>query len=396
MLFLILSRKDLLKNHPSASIILGVTAMIHRLCSSENCDKISSVAKVVTAFNDYLGPKCRSGDEKKILTALKAFGNMGYHGKAHRNIIECAESCSKSIKVRLAAIESFRRIDKKRPDEFLQIYSNTNEDYEVRIAIFASMVKHADEEQLQQIAEVAENETDEQVSSYVYTFLKNMGKTPFPSKQKTRKMIQNLKIRQPNENYWKNSKHIEVSGFSKLMAIGGAIEADIIQEPNTKLPRSVYTRLDVDLFGRNFNLLEFGVRAEKLEDILNRFVELKQELSKKKLRNLFGIKSLLGDTNTELSLFVRTMNAEVFDLSTSDLIALREVMARQKDFDLSHSFVFMNSKLVLPSITGRSYSIDLTGSSTVGLTAKSKFDLLSLPGAGDVRLQFQPRLTIIL
>ncbi|CAL1271066.1 unnamed protein product [Larinioides sclopetarius] len=390
---------DLVKYHPSASVILGVTAMIHRLCSSEDCDKISSVAKVVAAFDEYLGSKCSSGDEKKILTALKAFGNMGYHGKAQRNIIECAKSCSKSTKVRLAAIESFRRIDKKIPDEFLDIYSNTSEDYEVRISIFASMVKHADEQQLQQIAEVAENETDEQVSSYVYTFLKNIGKTPFPSKQKMRKMLQILKIEQPKENYWENSKHIEVSGFNKLMVIGGAIETDIIQDPHTKLPRSVHTHLNIDLFDKNFNLLEFGVRAENLEDMINKFIELQQSLSKKKRQSLIGMKNLLGDSYTEFSLFVRAMNTEIFDLSTSDLSALKEVvniseMAHQKDFDLSHSFVFMNSKLILPSITGRSYSIDLTGSSTVGLTAKSKFDLLSLPEAGDVQIQFQPSMNV--
>ncbi|GIY29319.1 vitellogenin [Caerostris extrusa] len=152
----------LLKRDNSASVTLGVSSLIHRFCSLKNCDNISSVQEVVSVFkqlfslkdcdnissvqevvsvfnnylghkcssnekislkdcdnissvqevvsvfNNYLGHKCSSNEKDKVLKACKAFGNMGYHGKARDNIIECIKDRSKSNRLRLAAIDSFR------------------------------------------------------------------------------------------------------------------------------------------------------------------------------------------------------------------------------------------------------------------------------------------------
>ncbi|GBM04804.1 Vitellogenin [Araneus ventricosus] len=393
----------LLKQNYSIPIMLGVSAMMYKLCSLENCDAIDSVDEVISIFNQNLGQNCSSEDDDKMLAALKAFGNMGYHGKARENIIACVKDSSKSSRLRLSAVDAFRRINNKRPDELIEIYSNRDEDYEVRIAAFASAIKHADHEQFRKIKEAAESETDEQVSGYVYTFMRNLNKTSSPEKQKIRKLYEKLEIRPPKVNYWENSKNIEVSGFSESLNIGGGIETDIIHSSGSKIPRSVYTRLNVDIFDKNVNLLEFGIRAEGLAELLKKVIGLKDTLPKERSWDIFTSKHLTGYSDTELSLFVRTFNTEIFDLSASDLSGLGEMiriadvmnkLARGKDADFSHSLVFMNSKLVIPSVTGRSYTFDFTGTSTVGLTAKSKVDLLSLPRNADVHLHFQPSANI--
>ncbi|GIY29317.1 vitellogenin [Caerostris extrusa] len=66
----------------------------------------------------------------------------------------------------------------------------------------------------------------------------------------------------------------------------------------------------------------------------------------------------------------------------------------EKNSESSHSFVFMNTKIVVPSVTGRLYSIDLTGSSTVGLTSRNKFDISSLPQNADINLHLQLRVNV--
>ncbi|CAL1271053.1 unnamed protein product [Larinioides sclopetarius] len=393
----------LIKRDYSPPVMLGVSAMIYRICTTENCQRVDPVNQVVSVFNEYIGENCSSDDDDKILSALKAFGNMGYHGKAHKNIIACLQDNSKPIKLRLAAIDSFRRMTGKRPDELIKLYSNKYEDHEIRIAVFDSIFKHADHEQFQKIKETAENETDPQVGAYVSSYVKNMKKTESPLKQKTKKLIQNSEIHVPEFNYWENSKNIEVSGFSKALNVGGGIETNLVHSPDSKIPRSVSTRFHIDVFDKHLNMFELGLRAEGLEKIIERVIGLKSSLPKENSWDLFSSKHLSGDTDAAMSLFVRLRDTELFDLSGSDLSGIGEMiriaemmntLAQGKNADFSHSFVFMNSKLIVPSVTGRSYSIDFTGSSTVGVTAKSKADILSFPRNADVHVHFQPSINV--
>ncbi|GBM04802.1 Vitellogenin [Araneus ventricosus] len=393
----------LVKSYYSPPMMLGVSAMIYRICSKEHCKGVNPVNQVVSVFNEYIGENCSSDDDDKTLSALKAFGNMGYHGKAHKNIIACIQDNSKSNRLRLAAIDSFRRMNEKRPDEFIKLYSNKDEDYEIRIALFDSACKHADHEQFQKMKETAESETDPQVGAYVSSYIKNMKKTTSPMKEKAKKLLQNLEIQPPKFNYWENSKNIEVSGFSKSLNIGGGIEANIIHSLDSKIPRSVSTLFHVDVFDKHLNLFEFGLRAESLEKIIEKIIGLKDSLPKEQSWDLFSSKHLWGDTDAAMSFFVRLLDTEIFDLSGSDLSGIGEMiriaemmntLAQGKNADFSHSFVFMNSKLVVPSVTGRSYSIDFTGSSTVGVTARSKADILSFPRNTDVHFHFQPSVNV--
>ncbi|KFM64554.1 hypothetical protein X975_25393, partial [Stegodyphus mimosarum] len=62
-----------------------------------------------------------------------------------------------------------------------------------------------------------------------------------------------------------------------------------------------------------------------------------------------------------------------------------EKLAQGKSVDFSHSFLFLNTHLIIPSVTGRSYTFGLTGSATVGLTATQKFDVLQFPRKADIQ-----------
>ncbi|XP_055927998.1 vitellogenin-like [Argiope bruennichi] len=410
----------LVKKDPSTSTLIGVATLINHLCSSEDCDKIPAVGEVVAVLNDYLGSKCSSDDEKQILKALRTFGNMGYHGKASKNIIACAKDSSKPIRIRMAAIDSFRRINDKKPQEFLHMYSDKNEDYTIRIACFQSVFKHADKKQLKEVKKIAESETHEQVSGYVYTYIQNINKTHSSKHQNIKGLLQDIKINAPKVDYLTNSKNIELSAFYQPLKLGGSVETDMVHGEKTKLPLSVRTRFDVDLFGQDINVLDVGVRAEGIENIIQNLIALKDKIPKfeqirdklaqkpslEELKDEFSFltaEKVFGDSVPELAMKFRTLEIELLDVSTSDLSGIKEMLkiaelmtklARGQDADFSHSFIFMSSKLVVPSVTGRSYSIDLTGSSTVGLTAKSKADLLNLPKNADVHLHFNPSVNL--
>ncbi|KAG8186038.1 hypothetical protein JTE90_007424 [Oedothorax gibbosus] len=394
----------LLKMTQTPSVILGVSAMVHRFCSRENCDSVSAVQQIVSVLHQLIGRRCSSNQEEKIFTALKAFGNMGYHGDAEQDILACAQDSSKPTRLRLAAIDAFRRSIQKRPQALLDLYINTEEDVEVRIAALSSAMKTADEEQLRQIKQVAENEVNDQVSGYSSTLIKNMRKTSSQLKKNIKQLLNEIQVNPRTVNYLENSKNIELSAFSEALNVGASIEADIVHSEESKIPRSLYSRFDLDVFDHNINFFEVGLRAEHLEKLIMNIVGIKDKIPKVPTwENLLSTKNMIGDTSADVSLFIRTMNTEIFDVAASDLTAVGEMveiaeimnkLARGKESDFSHSFLFMNSKLIIPSVTGRSYSIDLIGSATVGLTASTKMNLLSFPQHADVNLHLQPSVNV--
>ncbi|GFX00355.1 vitellogenin [Trichonephila clavipes] len=390
----------LLKMEYSRPLLLSVSAMIRKLCTSKDCATLPSVNEVVSLLEALLGDKCSSEETEKKIGALKSFGNMGYHGAAHENIVACASDNSKDIRVRLAAIDSFRRIDSKRPDKFVDLVTNKNENSEIRIALYSSLFSQPDEKQLRALEEVIKKEEDENVSGYVYTYIRNVNKTSSPRKQKIKEMMKHIKFHTKNVTYWENSKNIEFSTFSKLLNVGASTESDIIHSQG--MPHSIYSRFDIDVFGKSENIAQIGLRVEGLEKILKSFIGLKDKVPKVPTAspwNFLSSKDILGENDAEVSFYLRMFEDEILGFSASDLYCIGEMiqiadimnkLARGRNVDMSHSIVFLNSKLVIPSVTGSSYSFILMGSSTFGMNAKSKIDVLDFPrkSVADIHAQF--------
>lgn len=397
---------DLVKEQKTKSVLLGVSSMVYRHCVYSKCVTSQSVKDIVTSLNQVLGQQCSYDSEDEAVAVLKAFGNMGQLLHAEKNILACAKDDDKPIRVRLAAIDAFRRVDKKRPEELLQLYLDTHQDYEVRIAALSSVLRHADERQIAAIKTVAEHESHEQVSAYAGTLISNMNRTSSPLKQDVRRRLNDIEIETPQVGYWENSKNIELSTFSETLNVGGGVETDIIHSPESKVPRSVYTRFDLDVFDNHMNVFEIGLRAEGLEAAFRKLIGFYETKVQKSSWNILKSSNDVDDEKLEAQFFFRTMNTEIADFSISDLNSMGEIiqvadvlnkLSHERTADFSHSFMFVNSKLVIPSVTGRSYSFGLTGSATVGLTAKSKVDIVNILSRSkncDVHGHFQPSINV--
>ncbi|XP_015921887.1 apolipophorins-like [Parasteatoda tepidariorum] len=389
---------------PSPVILLGVSAMVHRFCSVHDCEKERSVQEITSILNQQMGRQCSNENEAQILAALKAFGNMGHHGNAEQTILACAQDKDKSARLRLAAIDAFRRITQKRPEKLVQIYRDTQDSSEIRIAAFSSVMKQCDEQQLRTIKRTVEQERDVQVSAYVSSYLKNMKTTSSPMKKSVKRALEQVEINPPKVSYWQNSKNIEFSSFSETFNIGGSVETDIVHSPESKIPQSVTARFDADVLNNNMNIFEIGVRAEGFDAIFKNLLGLKDKIPKSSSPwELFNSESVFGGVEAEASAFIRTMNTEILDISSSDMSEVGEMikiadlmnqLAQGKSSDFSQSFLFLNSKLIIPSVTGRSYSLGVTGSATVGLTATTKLDIMRFPRNTDAHARFQPSLNV--
>ncbi|NWT45109.1 VIT protein, partial [Chroicocephalus maculipennis] len=99
----------------SQSCFLGVTALLHRFCSSYNsCDGVPAVQSVMWTLGKFLGRNCTVQDSEQlseVKLVLKAIGNAGLAAASLAPVLSlCASLKSNPIEIRLAAIQAFRRI----------------------------------------------------------------------------------------------------------------------------------------------------------------------------------------------------------------------------------------------------------------------------------------------
>lgn len=94
------------------------------------------------------------------------------------------------------------------------------------------------------------------MAAYTATLISNWNETSSPTKRSVRQRLNQFDIDVPRVGYWENSKNIELSTFSEVFNVGGGVEADIIHSPETKLPRSITTRFDLEVFNNHLNIFE--------------------------------------------------------------------------------------------------------------------------------------------
>ncbi|GFQ73680.1 apolipophorins [Trichonephila clavata] len=386
----------LIRQEYSSSVMLGVSEMVYKICKKENCEHVPVVAEVVSINEKWLNDPASTVTQKE--NALRNFGNMGYHGKAHRSIMAFLRPNFKQTSLTLAAIESFRRINEKRPAEMVHLYENKNVNSEVRIAAGSSVIKKADEKQLKQIIRTNEKETHPQVAAFFVSLLRNLKQTSSPWKQEQKRLLERLNYSRNSSksDSWKNSRNIEISNYLPYLKTGVAIETDIVMSNDTKLPISVKSILDASFNEQHYNLGGFALRMKGVEKAFKKLLESTE--GKKKLPDLNEFVK-----NIDFQLSLRAMDLDIFSISNTEFSGLSELfkmanimekLASGGRVDTSHSFVFLNSKLVIPSITGRSYSIQLSGTSTVGLKAESKVDALDFPRNLDAKFHFNPSIHV--
>lgn len=86
-----------------------------------------------------------------------------------------------------------------------------------------------------------------------------MNTTTSPLKRNIREILNEIHIEIPQNSYWENSKNVELSTFSETLNIGGGVETDIIHSPDSKVPRSLRTRFDLDVFNNHLNVFEVSL-----------------------------------------------------------------------------------------------------------------------------------------
>ncbi|XP_074643894.1 uncharacterized protein LOC141900764 [Tubulanus polymorphus] len=410
----------LLQREPTKNVYLSVSAMVNTYCKTHSdCDRDVIIQGVAQALQARLNSNCQSKnprDRETILIALKSLGNMGHATRVSDTLNRCMLETGNPIDIRLAAIDAFRRqpcdADRSR---LMSVLTDTNEDVEVRIAAFLAVMQCASHDVLTAVQRMLEVEPVNQVGSFIWTYLTNIRETSDLHKQTIRRILEDQTLKkQFNLDKTKFSRNLEGSFFSDSLNAGAKVESNVVFTPKSYIPRSAMLNLTFDLFGESVNLLEVGGRVEGLE----RFVEnyfgpkgyfgnsMKGARSKRSVPN--DITSLHNKFADKFEENIKgTMYFKVFghEINFVDLMALQKqaselnileiliMLAKEHDINYNKNFMFLDTSMTIPTITGMPIKLSVNGTATVSLKVKGKLDMRKLgssPRSLDVNGYFKP------
>ncbi|CAL1530281.1 unnamed protein product [Lymnaea stagnalis] len=387
--------KLLLSEKHRLTSLLPLSSLIKNFCdSNSDCMNDKNVHDILDVFNGYLDQSCQSKDQDLVLAVLRAVGNLGYSDQLAPTLEKCFESTEVSMNVRVFATQAFRgitcAIDR---NEIMSTFENKDEDTELRISAYLAVMKCADESVLKQVKRILEIEPVNQVGSFVWTHLTNLMETSSPHKQALRDILDDETLKTEFKmDKRKFSTNYEVSFFSEKFGAGATGESNVVWSSKSFIPRSAMVNLTVDVLGQSINLIEIGGRVQGLEDLLQKYVGSKlfkggetpkdggpSRCTKKEKMDSMKTQFDINKEDLTASLYLRMFGNELAfqHFTEKQLLSLKDKIADFNFFKSSgdeisftKSFMFLESKMTVPTIAGISLTLGVNGTATADLQAK--------------------------
>ncbi|GCC30238.1 apolipoprotein B-100 [Chiloscyllium punctatum] len=403
-------------------------------------EETQSVVPELKAVANYLmsilGSDC-SGDADMIYLTLKALGNMGQamenaNPEIQKTLIRCANNAKVSSNIQQAAVQAFRKMnlaDESR-NALLRIYTDEKSSVLKRLGAYLIVMKDPSSANLRRIIRNLKEIKNEQVESFVSTYLRNILKSESPAVQVLQKKLsdslEDNKIRPPR-NVKGLSRNYDLYKKFKIPRVKNPLEAglqsNVIFEPEKDMPSAVMLETTLNIFGQSIDFFELGLDGsgfepslealfgpkgifpnsamkalywvdgkvpEKVSQILfnwfgiNKEVEeSNQNLMKELSQNIKDMIKELESQTPEVHAFLRIFGNELGYVKGSDFKLLGQMMS--KSFQLFRSlpaklnlalqkgmfahYIFMDSQFNLP--TGAGLPLKLSMSGTIGAGGKA-------------------------
>ncbi|KFM65445.1 Apolipophorin, partial [Stegodyphus mimosarum] len=385
--------------------LLGISAFIHNFCRSHECSSYPQVRAAVHKLVENLGDNCYTPEDKKIILTLKALGNIGHmFGKEY--IVEaCYKNPQIRTEARLAAIDTFRRVgcDVSR-ESLMNLFSNYNEDTEIRIAAYLAIMKCPNSKTIQDIKNIFMNEKINQVGSFIWTHMNALAKSRHPERQDIRDIVSNLYLLNKYESdARKVSSAREATFFLESIDSGFHIDNHLIFSTDSYLPRTAMFNLTVDIFGKTCNLFQIDGRMEGLEHVVESFfgphgyfpqknvaklLREKRSISNNKIDDLdekFDAQSRFqqqpyGSLDVKIfgtSMWYNQFKANEDGVPEINLLDFVTKLAEEQEKEYSKSFMFLDTTFTVPMTSGLPLRIAVNGTANVGLKIGGKFNVKS-------------------
>nr|XP_022915366.1 uncharacterized protein LOC111425513 [Onthophagus taurus] len=386
---------------------LTISRLIHQYCKDNNCE--DEFKEIFELISKPISQNCVPDSvehQDNILLALKSIGNTG-NEYFLRYLQKCYKNINVPIDLKVASIQAHRRINcnkNKNIEDFEEIFSNFEENSELRIISYLGMMRCSSYSTLEKIKYVLNEEETNQVGSFVWSHLVNLQKTESYWKQNLKKLVENDDLKHKfSTDPRKYSRNYEFSTFLDEIDTGVGVESNLIFSQDSYLPKSGFLNFTIDIFGEAINLFEIGARIEGFEEIVENIfgpngyfpeksiktflenqrsehetnllnIQNNHHTLKKSPNGLFYTK-IFGD---EIN-FNKFQNLEGIFGKPNDIYSfLHALTSLLKDIEFSKSLKFLDSKLEIPTILGFPLELSSNGTAVLGLTTSGKINIKDL------------------
>lgn len=254
--------------------ILTPTSVARTYCKyHDECHENESVIKMIEFLEGRVTlamnkEKLNRSEREAMIVAIKGLGNIGVISPDFQDILyQIIESPHYAMEIRLETIGIHRRLDCKSTQEyFMTTYKNFTINTEVRIASYLQAMRCPDFQSIQEIKKVLEEEEVNQVGSYVWSHLTNLGKASSPVWVEVQGLLIDGDLGTKYKmDFRKFSRNYEHSLFFDEYNFGINSDTNVIFSTDSYLPRTLNFNYTIDLFGESVNLLELSARMEGFE-----------------------------------------------------------------------------------------------------------------------------------
>ncbi|XP_055638867.1 uncharacterized protein LOC129776937 isoform X2 [Toxorhynchites rutilus septentrionalis] len=297
------------KNIGEKEFILAATSVAHTFCTVHvDCTNSEGIQAIVHLLETDLIEQLASTAEltrrqrENILVILKGLGNMGVINAEYYHVLrKIIENEALPNEIRLQAVYAFRRHDCIRTrDYFLKLYSNFENDIEIRIAAYQQSMRCPDYLSIKLIKYMLKIEEVNQVGSYVWSHLSNLAKSASPVQVEAQGLLADNDIgKRFQMDIRKFSRNYEHTLFFDDYNFGVATDANLIFSTDSYLPKTASLNLTADVFGESVNFLELNARTEGFEYLVESIFGPTGPLNSKKIKEYTATVSSLFNSESE-------------------------------------------------------------------------------------------------
>eukprot|EP00108_Taenia_solium_P007401 TsM_000130500 transcript=TsM_000130500 gene=TsM_000130500 len=274
------------------TLTMVTSNLLRTYCKSHpQCEEEEDVKELMRSLESKTLNYCKFGqsedsdkardflkDFNPVLDSLRAIGTLGRvsnKSSMYSALAGCLISPTKhDLIIRVTAAEVFRGFptDSDVDDLLLRVFTNANEDVEVRIQAYRSWARHLTQEKISQL-HFLDQEPDKQVTSYILSHLSGIRNSNNPAKQDESFLLTNVDTplvrlaenHTPNvfkQSFYKE-KHVSGSQF------GGGVDTTVVYAPQSIFPRYVDLNFTFDVLGHSINVLELAYHSVYSESLSN-------------------------------------------------------------------------------------------------------------------------------
>ncbi|XP_055601497.1 apolipophorins [Uranotaenia lowii] len=267
--------KLLLDGNPSREAYLSVGSLVNTYCQKFGCES-ADVKEISDKFGVKLG-KCQPAtrnEEDIVVAVLKGIKNSNsLVAPLLDKVVQCT-SDKASSRVRVAAFQAYpaASCNKKVVNSALNFLKNTNEDSEIRIQAYLSLVECPTAAVANEIKAVLDAEKVYQVGSFISTHLASLRASADPTRDAARLHFGN--IRTSNKfpfDFRRYSFNREFSYAVESLGLGASADTSVIYSQKSFLPKSVAFNFTTEVFGNSFNVFEVEGRQDNLDRVIEHY-----------------------------------------------------------------------------------------------------------------------------